>query len=286
MRVRGFTQDDAHIFCLPEQLQDEIVGVLDLTEKILSRFGFDKYDVMLSTRPEKAVGSDEIWEAATIGLEGALKAKGWDYTVDEGGGAFYGPKIDLKIRDAIGRSWQCSTVQCDFNLPERFELEYVSAEGVRERPIMVHRAIFGSLERFFGILIENCSGDFPLWLAPTQLKLLPVTDAVQDYCYDVAKRAAKMGIRVEVDRGNERLAKQIRNAEQQRVPIMAVVGVKEMESNTLAVRSRKLGDLGSFGVEDLFEELSRCSEIAEEMKLEGVKAEKVVEVKAVDVVTE
>jgi threonyl-tRNA synthetase len=286
MRVRGFTQDDAHIFCLPEQLQNEIVGVLDLTEKILSRFGFDKYDVMLSTRPEKAVGSDEIWEAATIGLEGALKAKGWDYTVDEGGGAFYGPKIDLKIRDAIGRSWQCSTVQCDFNLPERFELEYVSAEGVRERPIMVHRAIFGSLERFFGILIENCSGDFPLWLAPTQLKLLPVTDAVQDYCYDVAKRAAKMGIRVEVDRGNERLAKQIRNAEQQRVPIMAVVGVKEMESNTLAVRSRKLGDLGSFGVEDLFEELSRCSEIAEEMKLEGVKAEKVVEVKAVDVVTE
>lgn len=269
MRVRGFTQDDAHIFCLPEQLQDEIVGVLDLTERILSRFGFDKYDVMLSTKPEKAVGSDDIWGAATTALEGALKVKGWDYEIDEGGGAFYGPKIDLKIRDAIGRQWQCSTVQCDFNLPERFELEYVSAEGGRERPIMVHRAIFGSIERFFGILIENCSGDFPLWLAPTQLKLLPVTDAVQDFCYDVAKQAAKKGIRVEVDRGNERLAKQIRNAEQQRVPVMAVVGMKEMESNTLAVRSRKLGDLGSFGIEDLLDELSRCSEVAEEMTLIG-----------------
>lgn len=274
MRVRGFTQDDAHIFCLPEQLQDEIVGVLDLTEKILSRFGFDKYDIMLSTRPEKAVGSDEIWEAATKALEGALKVKGWDYSVDEGGGAFYGPKIDLKIRDAIGRQWQCSTVQCDFNLPERFELEYVNAEGNRERPIMVHRAIFGSIERFFGILIENCSGDFPFWLAPTQLKLLPVTDAVHDYCVNVAKEAAKAGIRVEVDRGNERLAKQIRNAEQQRVPVMAVVGMKEMESNKLAIRSRKLGDLGSFAVPDLIAELSRCAEEAIEMSTIGEKEEK------------
>lgn len=271
MRVRGFTQDDAHIFCLPEQLQNEIVAVLDLTESILSRFGFDKYDIMLSTRPEKAVGSDAIWEAATAALEGALKQKGWDYSIDEGGGAFYGPKIDLKIRDAIGRQWQCSTVQCDFNLPERFELEYVSAEGTRERPIMVHRAIFGSIERFFGILIENCSGDFPLWLAPVQLKLLPVTDAVFDYCKDVAKMAQKMGIRVEVDRGNERLAKQVRNAEQQRVPVLAVVGAKEMVSNTLAVRSRKLGDLGSFAVGDLLKELSRCAEAAEEMALVGDK---------------
>lgn len=271
MRVRGFTQDDAHIFCLPEQLQDEIVAVLDLTEKILSRFGFDKYDIMLSTRPEKAVGSNEIWEAATAALEGALKQKGWDFGIDEGGGAFYGPKIDLKIRDAIGRQWQCSTVQCDFNLPERFELEYVSAEGTRERPIMVHRAIFGSIERFFGILIENCSGDFPLWLAPVQLKLLPVTDGVYDYCADVAKKAQKMGIRIEVDRGNERLAKQIRNAEQQRIPIMAVVGMKEMENNSLAVRSRKLGDLGSFSVDDLLVELRRCSDEAEELTLVGEK---------------
>ena len=270
MRVRGFTQDDAHIFCLPEQLEDEIVAVLDLTETILSRFGFDKYDIMLSTRPEKSVGSDEIWDAATAALEGALKAKGWEYGVDEGGGAFYGPKIDLKIRDAIGRSWQCSTVQCDFNLPERFGLEYVSAEGTRERPIMVHRAIFGSIERFFGILIENCAGDFPFWLAPTQLRLLPVTDAVQDFCQDVAAQAKKMGVRVEVDRGNERLAKQIRNAEQERIPIMAVVGMKEMETNTLAVRSRKQGDLGSFSIPDLLAELKRCSDAAEEMTKMGV----------------
>jgi threonyl-tRNA synthetase len=274
MRVRGFTQDDAHIYCLPEQLEDEIVGVLDLTERILTRFGFDKYDIMLSTRPEKAVGSDEIWEAATTALEGALKAKGWAYGVDEGGGAFYGPKIDIKIRDAIGRQWQCSTVQCDFNLPERFELEYVSAEGTRERPIMVHRAIFGSMERFFGILTENCAGDFPLWLAPTQLKLLPVTDAVQEYCQEVAKKARKAGIRIEVDRGNERLAKQIRNAEQQRVPIIAVVGMKEMESGTLAVRSRKLGDLGSFPVDDLMAELADCSAEAIEMTKMGQVEEK------------
>ena len=274
MRVRGFTQDDAHIYCLPEQLQDEIVAVLDLTETILTRFGFNKYDIMLSTRPEKSVGSDDIWEAATKALEGALKVKGWEYGIDEGGGAFYGPKIDVKIRDAIGRQWQCSTVQCDFNLPDRFGLEYVSADGTREQPIMVHRAIFGSIERFFGILIENTEGDFPLWLAPTQLKLLPVTDAVQDFCQDIAKKAAKAGIRVEVDRGNERLAKQIRNAEQQRVPIMAVVGVKEMETGTLAIRSRKLGDLGSFSVEDLLAEFGNCVDEAKEFTKMGMVEEK------------
>jgi len=264
-RVRGFTQDDAHIFCLPDQLEDEIVGVLDLTETILTKFGFDNYDIMLSTRPEKSVGSDHIWDAATVALRGALKKKGWEYGIDEGGGAFYGPKIDLKIRDAIGRQWQCSTIQCDFNLPERFGLEYMSSEGLKERPIMVHRAIFGSLERFFGILTENCAGNFPFWLAPVQLKLLPVTDAVQDYCYEIAAKAKRARIRIEVDRGTERLAKQIRNAEQQRIPIMAVVGMKEMESGKLAIRSRKLGDLGSFGVNELLEELMLCAENAVEM---------------------
>jgi len=269
MRVRGFTQDDAHIFCLPEQLQSEIVDVLKLTQSILSRFGFDKYELMISTRPEKSVGSDQIWEDATAALVGALDELGWKYGTDEGGGAFYGPKIDLKIKDAIGRTWQCSTVQCDFNLPERFDLEYVSAEGTRERPIMVHRAIFGSIERFFGILIENTAGDLPFWLAPTQLKLLPVTDAVVDYCKDVAAKANRLGLRVEVDRGAERLAKQIRNAEQSRIPVMAVVGVKEMEEGTLAVRSRKNGDLGSFKVDDLLEELKRCDEAAEEMTKTG-----------------
>ena len=280
MRVRGFTQDDAHIFCLPDQLQSEIVDVLALTEQILTRFGFDNYEIMLSTRPEKSVGSDKIWDEATLALEGALKEKGWDYTIDEGGGAFYGPKIDLKIRDAIGRSWQCSTVQCDFNLPERFGLEYVSAEGTRERPIMVHRAIFGSIERFFGILVESTAGDFPFWLAPTQLKLLPVTDGVVDFCKEVSKKAAKMGLRVEVDRGNERLGKQIRNAEKSRVPIMAVVGMKEMESGTLAIRSRKQGDLGSFAIDALLEELVRCSDEAIEMTTMGevvVKSEELEE---------
>jgi threonyl-tRNA synthetase len=274
MRVRGFTQDDAHIFCLPDQLQDEIVGVLDLIEQILSRFGFDDYEVMLSTQPEKSVGVESIWDAATGALEGALKEKGWEYGIDEGGGAFYGPKIDIKIRDAIGRTWQCSTVQCDFNLPERFGLEYVSAEGTKERPIMVHRAIFGSIERFFGILVENTAGEFPFWLAPTQLKLLPVTDAVIPFCKEVSKKAARMGIRVEVDRGNERLAKQIRNAEKARVPIMAVVGMKEMENNSLAVRSRKLGDLGSFSINDLLDNLVRCSDDAVEMTVVGEKEEK------------
>jgi len=278
MRVRGFTQDDAHIFCLPTQLEDEIVDVLTLTEEILSRFGFDKYDIMLSTRPEKSVGSDVIWDDATAALEGALKTKGWDYTLDEGGGAFYGPKIDLKIRDAIGRSWQCSTVQCDFNLPQRFGLEYISAEGTKEQPCMVHRAIFGSIERFFGILVENTAGDFPLWLAPVQFKLLPVTDAVFDYCKEVERKAIKMGIRVEVDRGNERLGKQIRNAEQARIPVMAVVGMKEMESGKLAVRSRKEGDLGSFDVDALLQELQQCSEDAIEMTTMGeVQVEEVKE---------
>jgi len=269
MRVRGFTQDDAHIFCLPDQLQEEIVSVLELTEEILTRFGFDKYEIMLSTRPDKSVGDDSIWDSATSALEGALKVKGYDYTVDEGGGAFYGPKIDLKIRDAIGRTWQCSTIQCDFNLPQRFELEYVSKDGTKERPIMVHRAIFGSIERFFGILIENTAGDFPFWLAPTQLKLLPVTDSVWQYCKDVQQKAQKMGIRVEVDRGNERLAKQIRNAEKARTPVMAIVGEKEVENETLAVRSRKLGDLGSFNIETLLTELKRCSDDAEEMAMMG-----------------
>jgi len=278
MRVRGFTQDDAHIYCLPSQLQEEIVAVLDLTEGILSRFGFDQYDVMLSTRPEKSVGGDEIWDAATVALKGALVAKGWDYSVDEGGGAFYGPKIDLKIRDAIGRQWQCSTVQCDFNLPDRFGLEYVDADTKKKQPIMVHRAIFGSVERFFGILIENTEGNFPLWMAPTQLKLLPVTDVVLDFCHEVAAEAKKKGIRIEVDRGSERLAKQIRNAEQARIPIMAVVGMKEMETKTLAVRSRKLGDLGSFAISDLIDELVQCSEAAVEMTTKGTTAEVEVEV--------
>uniref|UniRef100_A0A7S0D919 threonine--tRNA ligase n=1 Tax=Amorphochlora amoebiformis TaxID=1561963 RepID=A0A7S0D919_9EUKA len=276
MRVRGFTQDDAHIFCLPNQLEDELVGVLDLTESILSRFGFDNYEINLSTRPEKSVGSDDIWDKAETALRGALKRKGWDFAVDEGGGAFYGPKIDLKIKDAIGRTWQCSTIQCDFNLPERFDLEYVSADSSRQRPIMVHRAIFGSIERFFGILVENTAGDFPVWLAPVQLKLLPVTEEFRPFCNQVKEQAAKAGIRVVVDQSAERLGKQIRNAEMEKIPVVAVVGQKEVDSNSLAIRTRRAGDLGNFDVDNIISTLSDAIhegvELDAVMKLESDQA--------------
>ncbi|MEB3147846.1 MAG: threonine--tRNA ligase [Sphaerospermopsis sp.] len=251
MRVRGFTQDDAHIFCLPEQIAEEILGVLNLTEKILSDFGFKKYEVNLSTRPDKSVGNDDVWELATTALEQALNAKGWNYSIDEGGGAFYGPKIDIKIKDAIGRLWQCSTIQVDFNLPQRFEMEYIASDGSRQQPIMIHRAIFGSLERFFGILIENYAGDFPLWLAPVQLRLLPVSDDCREYATSVANDLQKSGFRVELDRSGERLGKQIRTAELEKIPVVAVVGKKEVENKTLSVRSRKSGDLGVLNLAEL-----------------------------------
>jgi len=258
-RVRGFTQDDAHIFCLPDQLEDEIVGVLDLTEKILSKFGFKDFEVMLSTRPSESVGTDEIWETATNSLIGALQRKGWEYTVDSGGGAFYGPKIDIKIQDAIGRKWQCSTIQADFNLPQRFDLEYVTADMEKKRPIMLHRAIFGSLERFFGILMENTVGDFPLWLAPTQLRLVPVVDSVLPYCEQIKKDAARLGVRVEIDKSGNRLPKQIRTAEMEKIPVMAVVGEKEVASGELSIRLRKGGDLGSRSAAEVLAALSRAA---------------------------
>jgi len=240
-RVRGFTQDDAHIFCLPDQLTGEILGVLDLTEQILSKFGFLQYEVMLSTRPEKAIGTDEIWELATNSLEDALKRKGWGYGIDEGGGAFYGPKIDIKIKDAIGRLWQCSTIQADFNLPNRFGLEYTSADGTKQQPIMLHRAIFGSLERFFGVLIESTAGDFPFWIAPIQLRLLPVSDDFRPYCEEVAAAAKQAGVRVEVDQGGRSVGKQIKVANQDKLPCYAVIGAKEIEGNSLAITCRKEG---------------------------------------------
>ncbi len=249
-RVRGFTQDDAHIFCLPDQITSEIKGVLDLTEEILSTFGFKDFEVNLSTRPEKSVGDDSIWDTAESALKDALTLKGWDYVVDDGGGAFYGPKIDIKILDAIGRKWQCSTVQLDFNLPERFDLSYVDRDNVKQRPIMIHRAIFGSLERFFGILTENYAGEFPLWLAPEQVRLLPVTDEVSDYTEGVAKKLRDAGVRVEICSG-QRLAKLVRTAEKSKIPVMAVVGREEAENNTLAVRTYKDGDVGSLSVDEV-----------------------------------
>jgi len=251
MRVRGFTQDDAHVFCLPEQITEEILAILDLTEQILSTFDFRSYEINLSTRPEKSIGEDAVWELATQGLIEALDRKGWSYKVDEGGGAFYGPKIDLKIEDAIGRMWQCSTIQLDFNLPERFDLEYVAADGSRQRPIMIHRAIFGSLERFFGIMTENYAGDFPFWLAPEQIRLLPVTDEVLPWAEELLAQLRAAGVRASLDRSGDRLGKLIRNGETMKIPVLAVIGAKEAEARAASLRSRADGDLGLVGAEAL-----------------------------------
>ncbi|KEF43291.1 MAG: threonyl-tRNA synthetase [Cyanobium sp. CACIAM 14] len=251
MRVRGFTQDDAHVFCLPEQISDEILRVLNLTERILSTFDFRSYEIHLSTRPEKSIGEDAVWELATAGLVEALERKGWAYQVDEGGGAFYGPKIDLKIEDAIGRLWQCSTIQLDFNLPERFDLHYVAADGSRARPIMIHRAIFGSLERFYGVMVENYAGDFPFWLAPEQLRLLPVTDEALPWAEELRGRLAAAGIRVQIDHSGERLGKLIRNGERMKIPVLGVIGAREAETRGVSLRSRRQGDLGSVDADAL-----------------------------------
>lgn len=270
MRVRGFTQDDAHIFCAPDDLTKEIVGVLDLIETILTTYNFDAKDfkVFLSTRPEESVGSDAIWEAATGALREALEEKGWAYEVEEGDGAFYGPKIDVQIRDALGRVWQCSTVQCDFNLPDRFDMGYKDAAGEMQRPIMIHRAIFGSLERFIGVLLEQCAGELPLWLAPEQVRLLPVTDRAIEYCEEVQAEFAGAalgggsggggGLRVKVDRSGERLAKMIRNGWKDKVPLVAVVGDREVEEKTLSVRGRRGVDHGTLRVAELLEAV-RCT---------------------------
>ena len=244
MRVRGFTQDDAHVFCLPEQIGDEILRILDLTEEILSAFDFRNYEINLSTRPDKSIGDDAVWDLATQGLIEALDRKGWAYKVDEGGGAFYGPKIDLKIEDAIGRMWQCSTIQLDFNLPERFALDYVAADGSRQRPIMIHRAIFGSLERFFGIMTENYAGDFPFWLAPEQIRLLPVTDEVLPYAETLLAELRAAGVRASIDRSGDRLGKLIRNGEQMKIPVLGVIGAQEATAGAVSLRSRRQGDLG------------------------------------------
>ncbi|WP_094513032.1 threonine--tRNA ligase [Synechococcus sp. MW101C3] len=261
MRVRGFTQDDAHIFCLPEQIGDEILGVLNLTETILSTFDFQNYEVHLSTRPEKSIGEDAVWELATAGLVEALDRKGWAYKIDEGGGAFYGPKIDIKIEDAIGRLWQCSTIQLDFNLPERFDLHYVAADGQRARPIMIHRAIFGSLERFFGILVENYAGDFPFWLAPEQIRLLPVTDEVLPHAHTVLAQLNAAGVRATLDRSGERLGKLIRKGEQMKIPLLGVIGTQEAEQGSVNLRSRRNGDLGAVALAELLAAAAQANSV-------------------------
>ncbi|MCH7608920.1 MAG: threonine--tRNA ligase [Chloroflexi bacterium] len=251
MRVRGFTQDDAHIFCRPDQVEDEIVGVVEFAFDLLRTFGFEEFDVYLATKPEKAVGADADWEHATESLRKALDRVGVDYEVDEGGGAFYGPKLDIKIRDAIGRSWQCTTIQFDFNLPERFDMKYDGADGAEHRPYMVHRALFGSLERFFGVLIEHYGGAFPTWLAPVQAEVIPIADRHIPYAEEVRDQLVAAGLRVHVDGRNERMNAKIRDAQLQKVPYMLVVGDREAEAGGAAVRLRSGEDLGTLPVADV-----------------------------------
>jgi len=238
LRVRGFTQDDAHIFCTPEQIEGEVIEVIRFSNKIWKIFGFEKITAYLSTRPEKAVGEQARWDQATASLKAALDAEGIPYEVDEGGGAFYGPKIDLKIKDAIGREWQMSTIQFDFNLPERFDLSYVGEDGEKHRPYMVHRALFGSIERFFGILIEHYAGAFPVWLAPEQVRVLPLSEDQIEAADNIAAVLREQDIRVTVDYKDAKIGAKIRNAQGDKVPYMLVIGRKEVEEGTLAVRDR------------------------------------------------
>ncbi len=254
MRVRSFTQDDAHIFMTPEQIKEEIKGVVALIDEVYSLFGFE-YHVELSTRPEDSMGSDEDWEMATDALKSALDELKLPYVVNEGDGAFYGPKIDFHLVDCIGRTWQCGTIQLDFQLPQRFALEYIGADGEKHRPIMIHRVVFGSIERFIGILIEHFAGAFPVWLAPVQVKVLPISDKYMDYAHSVQEKLFDAGIRSEVDTRSEKIGYKIREAQTSKIPYMLVVGQKEEEEGTVAVRSRAAGDEGAKNVDVFVEEL-------------------------------
>jgi threonyl-tRNA synthetase len=239
LRSRGFTQDDSHIFCTIEQVPDELASLLDFVLSVLRAFGFEDFQAKLSTRPaEKSVGEESLWEMATEGLRGALESAGLEYVVDEGGGAFYGPKIDIDVTDAIGRAWQLSTLQLDFNLPERFEIEYIGADGERHRPVMIHRALFGSVERFFGVLLEHFAGAFPAWLAPVQARILPVADAHLDHARSAARRLADAGFRIDVVDASDQLGKRIRNAKVQKLPYVLVVGDDDVANDTFGVNPR------------------------------------------------
>ena len=270
MRVRCFTQDDAHIFMMPEQIKEEIMGVAKLIDSVYTLFGF-QYHVELSTRPEDSMGSDEDWEMATEGLRSALGELGLDYVVNEGDGAFYGPKIDFHLVDAIGRTWQCGTIQLDFQMPQRFELEYIGADGEKHRPIMIHRVAFGSIERFIGILIEHFAGAFPTWLAPVQVKVLPISDKFMDYARQVTEQLDQEGIRVELDVRSEKIGYKIREAQMQKVPYMLVVGQKEAEDGVAAVRSRFLGDEGQKPLEEFITSIKAEIESKEIRKVEVKK---------------
>lgn len=258
MRVRCFTQDDAHIFMTREQIKDEIKGVVSLIDKVYSTFGFE-YHIELSTQPEDSMGAKEDWDIATDALRNAITELGYDYEVNEGDGAFYGPKLDFHLTDCLGRTWQCGTIQLDFQLPERFELEYTGSDGEKHRPIMIHRVVFGSIERFIGILTEHFAGAYPIWLAPVQVKMLPIADRHLDRIYEIKKQLEAAGIRVEVDDRSEKIGFKIRSAQLEKVPYMLIVGDKDVENNTVSVRSRKDGEKGAMSVEsfimDLVEEI-------------------------------
>lgn len=254
MRVRCFTQDDAHIFMMPSQIEDEILGVIDLVDYFYKIFGFE-YNVELSTRPEDSMGSDELWEQATSALQKALEKKGMPYKINEGDGAFYGPKIDFHLKDSLGRTWQCGTIQLDFQMPERFDLTYIGPDGEKHRPVMIHRVVFGSIERFIGILIEHYGGAFPVWLAPVQARILPISEKHLDYGGQVKQRLEEAGIRVELDERNEKIGYKIRDAQVQKVPYMLIVGDKEASENTVSVRVREKGDIGQKTIESFIEEV-------------------------------
>ena len=257
MRVRGFTQDDAHIFCRPDQLEEEVLRLLDFTFYMLKSFGFDQYDIFLSTRPEKAIGEIGDWEKATAALRESMEKRGLDFEVDEGGGAFYGPKIDIKIKDLLGRPWQCTTIQFDFNLAHRFDLSFVAQDGKEHRPFLIHRALLGSLERFFGVLIEHYAGAFPLWLSPVQIRIMPITDEQNPYSAEIKNRLQKEGFRAEVDDRNEKINYKISEAEREKIPYMFIVGKREVQSKSVSVRRHKQGDLGQFDLDEIIAKLEQ-----------------------------
>ena len=256
MRVRAFTQDDAHIFCLPDQIESEIIRLMKLIDEIYAVFGFE-YTVELSTRPEDSMGTEEEWNLATDALKHALDVQKVDYVINEGDGAFYGPKIDFHLKDCIGRTWQCGTIQLDFQMPEKFDLTYIGQDGEKHRPVMLHRVVFGSIERFIGIITEHYAGAFPAWLAPVQVEILPISEAQVEYSLKLKEELESEGIRVELDDRNEKIGYKIREAQLQKVPYMLIIGDKEIQSKSVGVRSRSDGDIGAMSVEDFINKLKR-----------------------------
>jgi threonyl-tRNA synthetase len=265
LRVRGFTQDDAHIFCTPDQVEDEILEVLRFSLRMWKAFGFTNLKAYLATRPEKAVGEEEKWEQALGSLRSAIEREGLDYEMDEGGGAFYGPKIDLKVKDALGREWQMSTIQFDFNLPERFDMTFVDKDGQEKRPYMVHRALLGSIERFFGVLIEHFGGAFPVWLAPVQIVTIPVAPAFNEYAAEVATKLRKEGFRVDSDLSDSRMGAKIRYHQSQKVPYMLILGEKEQEAGAVSIRPRQGDQVNGVPYDDF---VAKVREIVETMSSE------------------